>query len=350
VVSAGGVTYTYNGLGQVITRTENGVTRRFYYNHAIAGSPIMMERDDAPGTTLRYYVWAPDGALLWMIDAAGVHTVSYYHFDRVGTTLALTDQNGVVTDAYAWTPFGELVKRIGTSTQPFTYVGRWGVRADNGLFHMRARWYDPKTATFLTRDPVWPRLTQALELNPYDYAADQPLEFIDSAGRYPRRVEILRDSPGAFNRSDRQLRFADNDGGGAAPFTTESSGDLIVYFQEGDLTNPNRVLPDGEWNDWGTGVVNQASAIICAHLGTQDGSRGSPAKYFVDQIGTSGSGRINTESAFWLNDLLNFRGEQPRPTPATTESPSEKFRKLQEEYDTQNEAEAWRSLSSMKFR
>ncbi len=205
VVSAGGVTYTYNGLGQVLTRTENGVTRRYYYNHAMAGSPIMMERDDAPGTTLRYYVWAPDGALLWMIDAADVHAVSYYHFDRVGTTLALTDSNGTVTDAYAWTPFGELVRRTGTSTQPFTYVGRWGVRADNGLFHMRARWYDPKTAAFLTRDPVWPRLTQALELNPYDYAADQPLEFADPAGRYPRRVEILRNSPRAFNRSDREL-------------------------------------------------------------------------------------------------------------------------------------------------
>jgi RHS repeat-associated protein len=113
--------------------------------------------------------------------------VTYYHCDRNGSTLALTNAAGAVTDSYAYTPYGEQLGHNGSSTQPFTFVGCWGVRAEPvaGLFHMRSRYYDPVTARFLTRDPAWPNLTQPRQLDPYLYAAGDPVTMIDITGRSP---------------------------------------------------------------------------------------------------------------------------------------------------------------------
>ncbi len=55
---------TCNGLGQLRTRTEGGVTTHYYYNHAIGGTPIVAERNPNTGRMLRYYVWIPGGRLL----------------------------------------------------------------------------------------------------------------------------------------------------------------------------------------------------------------------------------------------------------------------------------------------
>ena len=81
--------------------------------------------------------------------------------------------DGAVTDAYAYDPYGNLLGRMGSSDQPFTYIGRFGVRWEpvGGVYDMRARAYDPDTARFLTRDPVWPTTTEPATLNPYQYKA-----------------------------------------------------------------------------------------------------------------------------------------------------------------------------------
>ncbi len=178
------VTLAYDGLNNLQTRTASGVTLRYFYNHAIRLAPIMAERNDTTSQMQRYYVWTPGGKLLYAIDPANGNAVSHYHFDQVGSTLALTAANGSVTDAYAYTPYGVLLGHTGTSTQPFTYVGRYGVRAEPAanLSQMRARYYDPVSSRFLSRDRRWPRLNSPLELNPYDYSSRRPLQFIDPMG------------------------------------------------------------------------------------------------------------------------------------------------------------------------
>ena len=178
------VTNTYNGAGNLLTRAVASGTTRFHYNHAIAAAPVMAEQKVSTGQMQRYYVWSPSGQLLYMIDAANGNAVYYFHFDRTGSTRALTSTAGTVTDAYAYSPYGVLAARIGTNTQPFTYVGRYGVRMETNasLYQMRARFYDPASARFISRDPLWPRLTAPLSLNPYVYAANNPLIYVDPAG------------------------------------------------------------------------------------------------------------------------------------------------------------------------
>jgi RHS repeat-associated protein len=183
---AGTITNAYNGAGNLLTRGTSSGSTRYHYNHAINRTPIMAEQNTATSQFLRYYVWTPSGSLLYMINANG-NVVSYYHFDRAGSTLALTSSAGTVTDAYSYTPYGVPVGRTGTSSQPFTFLGRHGVRWDSAarIYHMRARFYEPVTARFLSRDPLWPRFSDPMSLDPYNYAANNPLQYIDPTGTRP---------------------------------------------------------------------------------------------------------------------------------------------------------------------
>ncbi|MBC7248827.1 MAG: hypothetical protein H5T62_00955 [Anaerolineae bacterium] len=182
LVGVDSVTFTYNGLGDLVTRSEGGSTTHYYYNYALGLTPIVAE--SVGGSYKRFYVYTPGGSLLYSIDPA-TGQVRFYHFDRVGSTLFLTDGGGNVTDAYAYDPYGTLLAHTGPSDQPFTFVGKWGVRqegADGTLYHMRARYYDAATGHFVSRDPIWPTSLDSRESNPYQYALSDPLSKVDPNG------------------------------------------------------------------------------------------------------------------------------------------------------------------------
>ncbi len=131
----------YNGLGNLRLRDGSGEKLKFYYNGAIDLSPIAADQDNASGKMLRYYVYTPSGRLLYMIDHENADALYFYHFDQVGSTLALTNASGDVTDKYAYAPHGKVLRHEGDSPQPFTFVGRWGVRSESDtLYYMRARY------------------------------------------------------------------------------------------------------------------------------------------------------------------------------------------------------------------
>jgi YD repeat-containing protein len=171
-----GATQTYNGLGDLVTRTEGGTTSHNYYNYALGLPQMVAEKNDTTGHFLRYYVWTPDGKLLYMIDASDGNKVYYFHFDRTGSTLALTDGTGTVTDAYAYTPNGEQLGQIGSSEQPHTFMGQSGVckvGKDGTLYRMGRRIYDAaRGGIFLDRTPY--RGISDMDIkwtNPYQCAA-----------------------------------------------------------------------------------------------------------------------------------------------------------------------------------
>ncbi|MHB8874564.1 MAG: RHS repeat-associated core domain-containing protein, partial [Myxococcaceae bacterium] len=57
--------------------------------------------------------------------------------------------------------------------------------ADVGLYYAEQRWYDPATGRFLSEDPAGPggRLATPTGLNPWGYAAGNPLRYTDPDGR-----------------------------------------------------------------------------------------------------------------------------------------------------------------------
>lgn len=186
--------FTYNGLGDPVTHTAS-TSQRYHYNAALVGRPMVAEQN-ASGDFDRYYVFSPSGLLLYLIDAGDGNAVQHFDFDRVGSTQVLTDESGAVSNAYAYLPFGELLAQTGSSTQPFTFGGQYGIRQldEVGRFYqMRARVYDAQTASFLSREPLWPLIANPDLLNPYQFAFRNPLSVVDATGLFGLDADDIRD-------------------------------------------------------------------------------------------------------------------------------------------------------------
>ncbi len=79
-----------------------------------------------------------------------------YHFDHIGSTVALTSDDGItVTDRMAYSSYGSVTSRSGATDTPFLFNGELGVMTDpNGLCYMRARYYNPRLMRFCNADPI----------------------------------------------------------------------------------------------------------------------------------------------------------------------------------------------------
>ncbi|OGS19840.1 MAG: hypothetical protein A2252_04925 [Elusimicrobia bacterium RIFOXYA2_FULL_39_19] len=113
----------------------------------------------------------------------GVTSISYYHYDGIGSASAITDANGTVTNTYRYDPFGNMITSTGKLGR-YSFVGAFGVENDgmSGLFHMGARYYDPTTGRFIQRDPIRGFVSDPLSLNRYIYCGNNPMNFIDPKG------------------------------------------------------------------------------------------------------------------------------------------------------------------------
>jgi len=171
------VGHTYDGLGNRIARNEDGSATRYVLDRGRGMSHVLCETDGS-GNIIAYYIHGPE--IVGRIGSDG--SKRYYHTDQIGNVVALTDQTQTVTDRYAYTPFGTSDGREGVSPNPFTYVGGLGVMAEaDGMYFMRARFYDPDAGRFLSKDPVEGN-GNAQRWDSYAYAGNSPLLAIDPAG------------------------------------------------------------------------------------------------------------------------------------------------------------------------
>ncbi|MGH3659230.1 MAG: RHS repeat-associated core domain-containing protein, partial [Micromonosporaceae bacterium] len=160
-------TYRYNGAGLRTSKTVSGVTTDFVWSVA-EGLPLLLSE----GTT--NYIYGPGGLPLERVDSTGA--VVYYHHDQLGSTRALSNATGAVVATYTYDAYGNLTASTGSAVNPFRYAGQY-TDSESGYQYLRARYYDPTTASFLTRDP------QELETGqPYSYANNSPLNFTDPTG------------------------------------------------------------------------------------------------------------------------------------------------------------------------
>jgi RHS repeat-associated protein len=125
-----------------------------------------------------YFVYGA-GLLYEVTETATTTNIATYHYDARGSTVALTDNNGNVTDHIEYSAYGMVSYRIGTNDTPFLYNGRYGVQSDaNGLLYMRARFYNPYLCRFINADPTG----FSGGLNWYAFADGNPISEIDPFG------------------------------------------------------------------------------------------------------------------------------------------------------------------------
>jgi RHS repeat-associated protein len=109
-------------------------------------------------------------------------------------------------NSYAFLPFGEKVSSSETVTNPFTYVGQFGVRDEgNSLYFMRNRWYDPKLGRFTSPDPLG---IGGGDSNLYSYVANSATNLVDPLGLEPGgKYNPINNIPGG---SDSVSRYRSN--------------------------------------------------------------------------------------------------------------------------------------------
>ena len=152
------------GLPQVVEEVVNGaVTRQYTYGlQRISENQII--------------------ANLW--------TPSFYEYDGGGSVRQLTNSTGQVTDKYEYDAFGHSFTLSGTTPNNYLYQGEQ-FDSDLGLYYLRARYYNPQTGRFLSRDPEDGDYTDPKTLHKYLYANGDPVNRIDPSGRYGEYALVI---------------------------------------------------------------------------------------------------------------------------------------------------------------
>ncbi len=190
------VRMTYDPLGRVIRREEVGISAtRYIWN----GEQVLLEIDDATGLpTARFMPVDPLNDIAFAevdLDASGALAADeavYFLADALGSVLDMTSDSGVVRSIELST-HGALLSETSSGNNLPT-IGFTGHRYDAaaGLAHMRNRFYDPTSRSFIQEDPLF--LTpETVSLgvdasiayyvsNRYGYARQDPINFNDPTG------------------------------------------------------------------------------------------------------------------------------------------------------------------------
>jgi RHS repeat-associated protein len=161
--------FAYDGTGLLVSQTSGLTTKHLAWDSS-SELPLLLADE------VSSYVYGPDGLLVEQISTAEEPT--YLHHDQVGSTRMLTDAGGETSATFSYAPYGGLEGRTGTATTPFGFADQY-TDAETGLQYLRARFYDPETGQFLSRDPI-----DALTGQPYAYGLDNPLTQVDPSGLF----------------------------------------------------------------------------------------------------------------------------------------------------------------------
>jgi RHS repeat-associated protein len=159
--------FSYNGAGLIASHTTGGSTSYLAWDE---NSPLPLVLSDGQNS----YIYGPGGLPVEQISSKGVP--SYFHHDQLGSTRMLTNSTGEAVATFTYTPYGALEASTGSTTTPLGFAGQY-TESRSGLQFLRARFYDPATGQFLTRDPL-----TMITGQPYSYGLDNPLNTTDPSG------------------------------------------------------------------------------------------------------------------------------------------------------------------------
>ena len=159
--------YAYDGDGLRQTKTTNDIRRNEVYDRS---GPLPLMIEDGPTA----YITGPDGLPIEQVTENG--DVRFFSHDQLGSTTALTDEQGDTVASYEYDAYGNLTSSAPAVVNPFRYAGQFTDTA-TGLQYLRARYYEPATGELLSRDPLAFDTRQ-----PYSYAGNSPTNYSDPSG------------------------------------------------------------------------------------------------------------------------------------------------------------------------
>ncbi len=181
IVDGGGTTqFTYDADGNRVQSTSPAGTTQFIVDSENnTGLAQVIEERDGAGSLQARYTYGDDR--LTMVRGGSPRA---YHSDAHGSTRMLTDGAGAVTDTYNYDGYGRTVNSTGSTVNPYLYSGE-RFDGSSGLYHLRARYYNPSLGRFMSRDPFGGRLQSPVSLHQYLYANADPVNYTDPRGLEP---------------------------------------------------------------------------------------------------------------------------------------------------------------------
>ena len=167
--------YAYDADGIRVRSVTDGVVTNYLVDKNRAYAQVLEERDGSGSLTVSYVY----GDALISQKRGG--SVSYHHFDGLGSTRALTGASGNVTDTYTYEAFGGLIDHIGNTVNNYLFTtAQYDPNA--GFYYLRARYYSPGNGRFLTQDPWKGNIYDPQSLHKYAYAHLDPVSRTDPSG------------------------------------------------------------------------------------------------------------------------------------------------------------------------
>ncbi|MGI8441279.1 MAG: RHS repeat-associated core domain-containing protein [Thermoleophilaceae bacterium] len=176
VSDPGAVTsYAYDGVGKrtaAVTRGRGAGEQGLSWdpNHGLP--QLALERRNGPERRYSY-------GRSRLSQTKGGKT-RFFHEDQLGSTRALTSEKGEVEQRYSYSPYGRTSG--GEGKNPIRFTGQLQ-DPGTGLYHLRARDYDPAAGRFLQPDPVTGSIGSSAR-SPYAYADNRPTALTDPTGMF----------------------------------------------------------------------------------------------------------------------------------------------------------------------
>lgn len=163
-------TYSYDGDGLLRSGSDSGAIG-FLWDTSIAPSPLVEAGADRVVQGLGpLYIVRIDGSTLSLAR------------DGLGSVRAEQDNSGALVASFRYSAYGEIAQANAAGATP-TLLGYTGEFVDStGFVYLRARWYDPSSARFLTRDAFPGDTALPQSLNAYSYGAGSPTRYTDPNG------------------------------------------------------------------------------------------------------------------------------------------------------------------------
>ena len=187
--------YAYDALERRIAKVVDGIVTAYVYDTSmedpLAFDDIVMEFDTTGGAALPPMTrrWVHSNAVDEPVgfegyvnsSGAGSGVERAVYADRQGSVIWVTDPaKGEVVAGYEYDGYGAITQTVGTLSQPYGYTGR-EYDAESGMYHYRARSYDPGVGVFLQSDPIE---FGGGQLNTSSYVGGSPFTLGDPSGLF----------------------------------------------------------------------------------------------------------------------------------------------------------------------
>jgi RHS repeat-associated protein/uncharacterized repeat protein (TIGR01451 family) len=181
LVQSGAVSIVYDGDGNRVSETAGGITTSYLVDMLNPTGYSQVLDELVNGSVTRTYAFGLQRISQNQL-IGNAWTPSFYAYDGHGNVRSLESLTGAVTDTYTFDAFGNLIASTGTTPNSYLYSGEQFDSALH-LYNLRARYLNPSTGTFLTRDPYEGVFGKPDTLHPYAYVNANPVNAIDPTGR-----------------------------------------------------------------------------------------------------------------------------------------------------------------------